>query len=325
MSIFAPSESTTLPVEQRTRVELFFICSYMKYNKQPLDIPAQIAMLKGRGLNIADEQAAEKTLNKISYFRLAAYLRPMEADKNTHQYKPDASFENAVALYEFDAELRELVFRAIGKIEIALRTKMIHHFSLNYNAFWFLKMSICKDEHLFLENLSSIDREIHRSKEDFIKQHYKKYTKPAYPPAWKTLELLSLGTLTKVFTNSSATKTKKAIAQDFHNTAFKAFESWLACMASLRNYCAHHARIWNRNYPVTPDIPVCLPQTWLTNTKVPFNKLYAQLCCITYLLNSIEPQNTFTADIKALLTKYPMVDSAAMGFVKDWKNEPLWR
>lgn len=75
----------------------------MKYNKQPLDIPAQIAMLKGRGLVIADEQTAEKTLNKISYFRLAAYLRPMEADKNTHQYKPDASFENAVSLYEFDA------------------------------------------------------------------------------------------------------------------------------------------------------------------------------------------------------------------------------
>ena len=60
----------------------FFICRYMKYNKQPLDIPAQIAMLKGRGLVIADEQAAEKALNKISYFRLAAYLRPMEADKN---------------------------------------------------------------------------------------------------------------------------------------------------------------------------------------------------------------------------------------------------
>ena len=46
----------------------------MKYNKQPLDIPAQIAMLKGRGLNIADEQTAEKTLSRGSYFRLAAYL-----------------------------------------------------------------------------------------------------------------------------------------------------------------------------------------------------------------------------------------------------------
>ena len=40
----------------------------MKYNKQPLDIPTQIAMLKGRGLNIVDEQAAEKTLSRISYF-----------------------------------------------------------------------------------------------------------------------------------------------------------------------------------------------------------------------------------------------------------------
>ena len=303
----------------------FFICGIMKYNKQPLDIPAQIAMLKERGLSIADEKTAQVTLKTISYFRLAAYLRPMEADKNTHQYKPDASFENAVALYEFDAELRNMVFRAIGLIEIALRTKMIHHFSLTYNAFWFLKMSICKDEHLFLENLSSIDREIHRSKEDFIKQHYKKYTKPAYPPAWKTLELLSLGTLTKIFTNSSATKTKKAIALDFDNPTFKAFESWLASIASLRNYCAHHARIWNRNYPITPDMPASLPHAWLTNAKVPFNKLYPQLCCIAYLLNSIDPENTFTADIKALLQKYPTVDAAAMGMVKNWQDEPLWK
>jgi len=40
----------------------------MKYNKQPLDIPTQIAMLKGHGLNIADEQTAEKTLSRVSYF-----------------------------------------------------------------------------------------------------------------------------------------------------------------------------------------------------------------------------------------------------------------
>ena len=32
----------------------------MKYNKQPLDIPAQIAMLKGRGQNIADESFVQK-------------------------------------------------------------------------------------------------------------------------------------------------------------------------------------------------------------------------------------------------------------------------
>ena len=68
MSIFASSESTTLPVRTAYQGGTFLFIATMKYNKQPLDIPAQIAMLKGRGLNIVDEQAAEKTLSRISYF-----------------------------------------------------------------------------------------------------------------------------------------------------------------------------------------------------------------------------------------------------------------
>ena len=71
----------------------------MKYNKQPLDIPALLAMLKARGLAIGDDQEAGRILGLVSYFRLANYLRPMEADKETHQYNPSSSFENAVALY----------------------------------------------------------------------------------------------------------------------------------------------------------------------------------------------------------------------------------
>ena len=68
MSIFVSSESTTLPVGTAYQGGTFLFIATMKYNKQPLDIPAQIAMLKGRGLNIVDEQAAEKTLSRISYF-----------------------------------------------------------------------------------------------------------------------------------------------------------------------------------------------------------------------------------------------------------------
>ena len=68
MTIFASSESTTLPVRTAYQGGTFLFIATMKYNKQPLDIPTQIAMLKGRGLNIVDEQAAEKTLSRISYF-----------------------------------------------------------------------------------------------------------------------------------------------------------------------------------------------------------------------------------------------------------------
>jgi abortive infection bacteriophage resistance protein len=51
------------------------------YTKQPISIADQIAKLKSLGLVIADEAKAEKTLGEVSYFRFAAYLRPMEADK----------------------------------------------------------------------------------------------------------------------------------------------------------------------------------------------------------------------------------------------------
>ena len=248
----------------------------------------------------------------------------MELDKATHQFKSNATFENAIELYEFDVSLRKIIFDAISKIEIALRTKMIHHFSLNHGAFWFLKMQLCKDEHLFLENLNAIDREVHRSKEEFIKEHFRKYDKPAFPPAWKTLELLSLGTLTKLYANSSDTKIKKTITREFQLPELKAFESWLASIASLRNNCAHHARIWNRNYPITPVLPKKLPNAWLKDTNIPFNKLYPQLCCIAYWLNAIDASNTFTNDIKELLIKFPTIAPAAMGFPQGWQDEPLW-
>ena len=135
MPIFAPTESATLPVEQRTRAGLLFFSNMKTYTKHPLSIEDQIAKLKFLGLVIADETNAKKVLGEVSYFRFAAYLRPMEADKNTHQFKPDSTFENAVSLYEFDNELRQLLFSAIQRIEVAMRSKIIQHFSMQHGAF----------------------------------------------------------------------------------------------------------------------------------------------------------------------------------------------
>ena len=63
-------------------------------------------MLKDRGLILRDEVEALRQLKIISYFRLANYMRPMEADKTTHIFKPNRFFENAVDLYYFDKQLR---------------------------------------------------------------------------------------------------------------------------------------------------------------------------------------------------------------------------
>lgn len=296
-----------------------------QYVKQPISIADQIARLKSLGLIIPDEAKAEKILGEVSYFRFAVYLRPMEIDKQTHQFKPNSTFENAVALYEFDGALRQLLFAAIQRIEVALRAKIMYHFSMVHGAFWFMQMDLHENEHRFLENLNALDREVQHSKEDFIKEHFRTYDKPEFPPAWKTLELASFGTLSKLYYNFSDNKVKKRVAREFNLPQHEILESWMRSLSALRNYCAHHARLWNRYLNATPQMNVNLRGAWITNDQVDSNKLYAILCCIAYWLDAMGYGNEFKTNLKHTISLYPSVDVAAMGFPSEWENEPLWK
>ena len=53
----------------------------------------------------------------------------MQTDKERHIFKHDACFEEVIARYEYDRELRLILFNAVEAIEIALRTKMIYYLS----------------------------------------------------------------------------------------------------------------------------------------------------------------------------------------------------
>ena len=64
------------------------------YTKRALSISEQIEELRSRGLNITDSSKATKLFGEVSYFRSVQYLRPMEVDKTTHQFKPNSRFED---------------------------------------------------------------------------------------------------------------------------------------------------------------------------------------------------------------------------------------
>lgn len=294
------------------------------YTKRPLEIHEQIAALKERGLVFLQEENAINRLKQISYFRLANYWKPMEQDKNQHTFKPQSTFENALSLYYFDKELRNLLFSSIQTIEIALRTKMLHHVSLQYGPFWFADNDVFADQNIFNICLDNLQNELKRSKEDFIYEHYAKYDNPIYPPAWKTLEVSSLGTLSKLYCNLSDIKLKKQIAREFGLPQHIYLESWVKSLSVLRNCIAHHARLWNRKFPWKPQLPKKLSSNWINNTAIQQEKLYSQLCCINYLLKGLNDNTELSSKIQLLLEQYPNIDISAMGFPENWKEEPLW-
>ncbi len=297
----------------------------MRYTNPPLSANTLLTNLKDKGLSIENEEKAIAFWGHVSYFRFAAYLRPFKMTNETERYKPTATFEKAVALYEFDAKLRILLFSTIQKIEISLRSKIINQFSLVHGAFWFSNSELAIDKHKFTENLLTLDRELQRSKDDFIKEHIAKYGKEDFPPAWKLIDLTSFGCLTKLFFNFTDESVKKKIARSYGVPQQEILESWMKAINALRNCCAHHGRVWNRTMPVMPKMPSRLRQPWIVNKPEVANKLYSVLCCLIYWINAIDTQNDAALKFKALFEEYPIVDVAAMGFPQNWHKEALWK
>ncbi|SFH46298.1 Abi family protein [Pedobacter insulae] len=299
------------------------------YNKAPLTINQQIAQLRARGLEITADDNAPHFLSHISYYRLAGYWWPMQAEpKENHIFKPDSKFADVISLYNFDREFRIVVFDAIEKIEISLRTKLIYHLSHEFGPWWFQNLEIYQNGMEAAKTLATLGEEIERSKDAFIKEHKRKYKDDLrFPPSWKSLELTSLGALSRIYGNLKNTITSKdTIAAEFGVVNHTFLPSWLQSIAQIRNYCAHHSRLWNRNLPSTLKLLPKPPNPWIADvpTQTDFPKIYVHLCCIKYLLNVIQPQNNLTIQLAELFAKYPSVDQNAMGMKPNWQQEPLW-
>lgn len=299
------------------------------YEKPAQTIPQQIELLKSRGLIIDDDDYAIHCLSNVSYYRLAGYWWPMQSDKENHIFKENSKFVDVISLYNFDRELRELLFSVIERIEISLRTKLIYHLSLEFGPWWFQNFELFTDSKALVKTLFAIQEEVDRSKDIFIKEHKKKHKDDKrYPPAWKTLELTSFGALSKIYGNlKNNIKIKDIIAKEFMAVNHTFLPSWLQSIAQIRNLCAHHSRLWNRNLPGSLKLLPKPPAPWLEDVPKPHESqyLYVHLSIMKYLLNVIQPNNNFTSKLNDLFIKYPNVDPNALGMKPNWQNEELWK
>ena len=292
------------------------------YKKPVLTHAEQIDQLKSRGLIIEDESKAIHLLSVISYYRLSGYWYPLLENKKEHIFKEGASFETAFNLYKFDRELRLMIIGELEKIEVAIRSQLIYNLSHEHGAFWFLDSSLFTNPLKHATTLSKIGSELRRGDEEFIAEFYKNYNN-AVPPSWMTMEVTSFGSQSFLFQNLKPGKVKRSIAKHF-GLSDKVFESWLHSIVYLRNVCAHHSRLWNRDLRIRPVIPRKPRKQWLKHNDIDNDKSYFVLSMILFFLNTINPNHTFDKRFRELLEKYPNVDVFAMGFHENWEEERLW-
>lgn len=298
----------------------------MKYNKLPIPIPDQITKLKQRGLRITDDSLAARYLSNISYYRLRAYTYPYQDDTKTeHPFIIDVSFEDIIELYTFDRKLRLLIFDAVEKIEVALRTQIIYQWALTNGSHWHLDQGLYKDRIKFIKHLGSLQKEINRSNETFINHYKTKYSNPSEPPCWMSLEVTSIGLLSLIFQNLKNSPEKKAVTHHFGLWSNNVLENWMHNFCNIRNICAHHGRLWNRRIPIPITIPQKTKSNFIQNKKIYPYKLYASLSAMVYIIEIIAPESVFKKNILELVRTCPAGQLKEMGFPKNWEQEKFWQ
>ena len=299
----------------------------MQYTKPAISIPQQLALLQSRGLAITDIGEAERTLARLSYYRLSAYFLSCQTPGDpTHAFRPGTTFTETLRLYEFDEELRLLVFRATGTVEVALRAQLAYHNSLLLGPHWYEISTAAISAYRFQENLSSLDKDLTRASEIFLDHYRATYTNPTRPPSWMSLEVASFGLTSKFINNLRSSPASVGIGAYFGVDEI-VLKSWTRMLSYVRNVCAHHARLWNRTLTVKPKLPRRTIHRWLANPRIADDRLYSVLAVATYLLTSIEPVagQRFKKDLRALLQTYPGVPVAVMGFPIGWERDVFWQ
>lgn len=306
--------------------------------KPAYSITDQITLLKQRGMLFRDETAAPHFLENISYYRLKGYWWDMQEDYNLHTLKPMTYFEDVVDRYNFDRHLRLILFDAIERIEIGLRTKLIYHLAMKYGGLWYLDSALFESRMITLSDgtvktihqntLDDLKKEFHRSQEIFAKDHRNRYPNED-ADAWKALEVASMGTLSKLYKNLKHQLPEKAtIANEMGLNLHSELSSWLEAITYVRNIIAHHSRMWGRNMVKRPTVHLNNPVgQWFENplTPVQTKKPFLIISSMVYLCNHVTPNHQIKNKILELFKTNPTIPIYKLGFLNNWQHEPLWK
>jgi abortive infection bacteriophage resistance protein len=295
--------------------------------KPPKTIHEQIALLQSRNMQFRVVANAPHFLSTISYYRLKGYWWEMQDDNVNHHFDANSYFEDVIDLYNFDRHFRLIVFNAIERIEIALRTKLIYHLSIGYGAEWYLNPSIFQEPKRFTSFLGKINMDMSNSSEEFIVKHFENHPNEM-PESWKALEVLTLGALSKLYSNlKHQLPEKNRIATEFGLNNQKYLASWLLTITVIRNIIAHHGRLWNRVIINKYDWPQTTPTPVLSYTPNNYQrrKIFPILSAILYLNNKISPGHQIKQELFNLFNQFPNTQLSKMGFPANWQNESLWQ
>jgi len=297
----------------------------MKYSDPALTIDQQLELLKSYKLVISNEEEAKRILRVIGYFRFNNYMKHF---KDGDRFASNTSIEDILALYEFDKFMRISLFEAISDIEVSIKALLNNTLACKYGTHWITKTQMFKPEfqmhHQELVN-DLKDYCKNNPEEQFVKRYKLKYDDPELPPSWMLIEVLSFGTISRLYDGLLLTEDRVSISSTLR-THDNILTSWLHCLTYVRNLCAHQAKILGRTLTIRPVMPSRKKNRFLNDVEeLDVSKIYSILCCVQFLLQEVNRDLNFRNNIVNLIDANPQIDPALLGFTRNWRKEQIWQ
>ena len=237
-------------------------------NKIFKTLDEQIQILQNKGLVIDDIDYAKEILLRENYFFVSGYRHLLLKSPDSHKFIENTNFRELYGIFNFDRQLRNIIFKNILIIENNIKSIIAYNLSKSFG--------ITEKNYLNPKNFTH-DSDRSRQVNDLIKKmkrqirvnggqhaatsHY--ISNYGYIPPWIVVKVLSFGIVSELY-GILKVENQKEIAEIF-GVNYQDLSSYLMLLSNYRNLCAHEdivfehrtqKPIYNTKYHQLLDIDV---------------------------------------------------------------------
>jgi len=274
----------------------------MPNTELPMDLESQVVLMK-KYITFRQRKKMREFLGYAGYFRASRYGKFLLTQVNAFGSKADSKvfFE----LYDFDVQLRLLLFKYCKKAEVRFKSAIANAVSLKTgDAGFYLDRQYYtptkseKDKKTrnrnitffntkFFANLTNDEEKLRRDvvKHPELREYRKGGTRQNNVlPVWAAFSYFEMGTMVMIYSYLRGDLRKEVLdytysASNYKKEVTKQMDTWLDAVRNLRNYCAHHSMV------VGMTSSVVIPDNRDSTDVLPDNtNLYSRLYALKKIL-----------------------------------------
>lgn len=281
-------------------------------HKEAKTFAEQLQLLESRGLIIENYDDAIKILTRVNYYKLSGYSLHM---RKKDYFFDGISFEMIYDTYLFDKRLSSILLDLFESVEVTFKTQVAYHIAHEMGPVGYLDSCNFNNQSFHATFLSAYHKEKARRLKHQVKFVEHNINKYGDLPIWIAIEILSLGTISMLYSN---------MLQDDQNTISKntfAIKShylvpWMERITDIRNRCAHHSRHYNRSIPKA--VPLF---TRDKQHSIDPSSLFAVFLILKRLILKEEQWCRVLLELESLFLEFSdSVDISRIGFPHNWKD-----